>query len=78
MITVHARLDSEDLERYRRIEAQRQAARDNPRAYSADATEKIIYEWFVICGELFDRYEVEAEEDWKISPTDGTIYYGDG
>lgn len=77
MITVLARLNPEDLERYRRIEAQRQAVRENPRAYSADSTEKIMYEWFVVCGELFESYEVEAEEDWKISPTDGTIYYGE-
>jgi hypothetical protein len=77
MITITDRLSEEDLQCYRRIEARFMALKLNPRAYSAEESEEICYEWYVINGDLFARYEVDPEEDWRISPTDGTIYYED-
>lgn len=80
MITVIARLDPEDLERFRRADARLGALRYNPRAYDAETSERIVYEWTVLAGEIFERYGGEAytDESWEISPSDGTLYYKDG
>lgn len=77
MITVLATLNSEDLERYRRADSRYLALQTNPRAFGAEVSERIVYEWFVLSGELFEKYGGDADEQWSISSTDGTLYYVD-
>lgn len=77
MITVEARLEPDDLDRYRRVRGRYEALRLNPRAFDAETSERICYEAFVIDGEMFGKYGGDVEEEWFISSADGTLYYKD-
>lgn len=77
MITVVATMGAEDLERYRRVTSRRKALELNPRAYDAETSERIVYESACIDGEMVEKYGADTEEQWRISMSDGTIYYED-
>lgn len=77
MITVAAKMEPEDLERFRRADSRYLALHTNPRAFDAETSERILYDWLCLSGELFEKYGGEADELWRLSAADGTLYYTD-
>jgi hypothetical protein len=76
MLTITDRLTDEDLARCQKVEARYAAVHVNPRAFTSEETERALLDWYEFNQYIFRTYQVDEDEEWKVSPTDGTIYYG--
>lgn len=76
MLTVTDHLSEEDRAKYLEIEARRWAVEINPRAFDAEETDQRLRDWLSFCAYVARRYAIDEYENWKVSATDGSIYYG--
>lgn len=75
MNDVIGKLSPRHLEEWRKVCAARDAVTNNPRAFTAEETIQAYLEFFAVGGRLFEEYDIDASEEWRVSPWSGDIYY---
>lgn len=75
MNQVIGKLSSQHLQEWRKACATRDAVVNNPRAFTAEETVGAYMNYFSVGGRLFEIYEIDASEEWRVSPWSGDIYY---
>jgi hypothetical protein len=75
MNEVAAKLSYEHLQEWRRVCAMRDAVENNPRAFTAEESIQAYMDYFSVGGGFFEIYEIDASEQWRVSPWSGDIYY---
>jgi hypothetical protein len=75
-LTILDQLSEEDRRRYLDICVRRESLTLNPRLYTREETEEIFRDDMEFLAYVATEYSPEADELWRISPVDGTIYYG--
>lgn len=77
MIETVGRITQEDHSRLLLVESRKAALETNPAAYSSAESEEIVRAYFVLVGELLDRYNVDEGRGWVFSQYTGLIFYED-
>ncbi len=75
MNEVIGKLSEEHLQEWRGVCAMRDAVVNNPRAFTAEETIRAYMDYFAVGGRFFEIYEIDASEEWRVSPWSGDIYY---
>ena len=75
MNEVVGKLSDVHLQEWRRVCATRDAVVNNPRAFTAEETIQAYTNYFSVGGRFFEIYEIDASEEWRVSPWSGDIYY---
>ncbi len=75
MNEVIGKLSSQHLQEWRKVCATRDAVVNNPRAFTAEETVEAYMNYFSVGGRFSEIYEVDAHEEWRVSPWTGDIYY---
>lgn len=74
MVRLIARLDSEDLVRFRYVCARWEALNSRPEAFSASEAVQIHLDYFNIIGELAEKYDFTDADRYRIDPATGAIF----
>lgn len=75
MNEVVGKLSPQDLREWRKVCAMRDAVEHNPRAFTAEETVQAYTDYFTVGGRFFEAYDIDASEEWRVSPWSGDIYY---
>lgn len=69
------KLSTEELEEWRKVCATRDAVENNPTAFTAEESVQAYMDYFSVGGRFFGVYDIDASEQWRVSPWSGDIYY---
>lgn len=75
MNDIVSKLSPRELEEWRKACASRDAIMYNPEAFTAEETIQIFQSYFTLSGKLYEEYDIDDSEEWRISPYSGHIYY---
>jgi hypothetical protein len=75
MNEVVGKLSDRHLQEWRRVCATRDAVENNPTAFTAEESIQAYMDYFSVGGGLFEMYDIDASEQWRVSPWSGDIYY---
>jgi hypothetical protein len=75
MNEVVSKLSDEHLQEWRQVCATRDAVVNNPRAFTAEESIQAYMDYFAVGGRFFEIYDIDASEEWRVSPWSGHIYY---
>lgn len=72
-VRVIARLNPEDLERWREVHSRAEAFRLNPRVFTKEESINAIRAEMDFLGYIWTYYEVGADDNWFVSASTGAI-----
>lgn len=76
-VQIVAKLDTEDLNRYRQLTTKKDSYTIASDKYSANDIEQNEASFVRFMGEIAERYGLDDTRIWRISPYTGVVIYGD-
>ncbi len=75
MNEVIGKLSPQHLQEWRKVCALREAVASNPSAFTGEGTTQVYMDYYSAGGRFSEMYEIDASEEWRVSPWSGDIYY---